>query len=86
MKYSRIHKKKGGRISDLRYHLTISLHSRVHVRKGPPENMPPGNMPPENTPPENMPPGNMPPGNMPPGNMPPAGANMKVFDGFASPR
>ena len=60
----------------MRYHLTISLHSRVHVRKGPPENMPPGNMPPENTPPENM----------PPGNMPPAGANMKVFDGFASPR
>jgi len=55
-----------GRISDLRYHLTMFFHSRVHVRKGPPENMPP-----EKTPPENMP-----AGNMPLENMPPAGANM----------
>jgi len=61
----------GGRISDLRYHLTMSLHSRVHVRKGPPEKTPPEKTPPEKTPPENT---------------PPAGANMKVFDGFASPR
>jgi len=50
----------------LRYHLTMFFHSRVHVRKVPPENMPP-----EKTPPENM---------------PPEGADMKVFDGFASPR
>jgi len=28
----------------------------------------------------------MPPENMPPEKTPPAGANMKVFDGFASPR
>jgi hypothetical protein len=37
------------------------FHSRVHVRKVPPEKTPPENMPPE-------------------------GADMKVFDGFASPR
>jgi hypothetical protein len=42
------------------------LHSRVHVRKGPPENMPPEKVPPENMPPEKV----------PPENMPPAGANM----------
>jgi hypothetical protein len=54
----------------------MSLHSRVHVRKGPPEKTPPEKTPPENTPPEKT----------PPENMPPAGANMKVFDGFASPR
>ena len=50
-----------GRISDLRYHLTTSLHSHVHVRKGlpektPPENTPLESMPPEKTPPESMPP------------------------------
>ena len=69
----------------------MSLHSRVHVRKGTPEKTSPENMPPEKTPSENMPPEKTPSENMPPEktpseNMPPEGADMKVFDGFASPR
>ena len=59
--------------------------------EGAPENMPPEKTPSENMPPENMPPEKTPSENMPPEktpseNMPPEGADMKVFDGFASPR
>jgi len=59
---------------------------KVPPENMPPEKVPPENMPPEKTPPEKTPSENMPPENMPPEKTPPAGANMKVFDGFASPR
>ena len=71
-----VHPTRKGRISDLRYHLTMSLHSRVHVRKGTPEKTSPENMPPENMPPEKTPSENMPPEKTPSENMPPEGADM----------
>ena len=53
----------------------MSLDSRVHAQKMPPEMPPQGANMNSRVHAQKMPP-----------EMPPQGANMKVFDGFASPR